>query len=143
MWKLAGAPGQAGAFLARHLKPASKADAERIRDLIRDLGSQRYAVREKATAELTRLGPTVETALRAAVAGDAPLELRRRVEQILANIERAVLSPEEVRVRRALSVLEWVGTTDARAALEAVARGGDGSAAFAQAALKRLAHRTR
>jgi WD40 repeat protein len=144
MWGLSAAPAQAVALLKESLQPEPGLDAVRIARLIRDLGSNRFAVREKASAALRKYGRVVEPALRAAVTkSDLSLELRRRVETILRQMKGALLTPGQVRTRRALTVLEWLGTSEARQVLETLSRGGEGLLMThdARAALARLERR--
>jgi hypothetical protein len=129
-------------FLNRRLTPARPVPAERVRRLLSDLASPEFAVREAASEELAPLADGVEPALREAVAAGPSLELRRRLEALLAPLERRplVLSQEELRGVRALLVLERLGTDEAREALRAAA--GGAPPAFltrrARAALDRL-----
>jgi hypothetical protein len=72
------------AYLARCTP--GPADAGRIRDLIRQLGADDFAGRQKASDELIALGPAALPALReAAEAKD--LEIRRRARACLAAVE--------------------------------------------------------
>src|SRR5206468_3128357 len=75
---LAGAPKQAVALLSKQLHPA--AHPEGVARLIADLDSPRFAVRQKALAELQRLGESAEASLRRALADRPNLEVRRRIE---------------------------------------------------------------
>ena len=52
-----------------------------------------------------------------------PVEVRRRIEQILTNPQFLVKSPEERRALRALAVLEQIGTKESLAVLQALAKG--------------------
>src|SRR6478736_2715093 len=55
MRQMARTPRQTLAFLRETVKPAVGVDVKVIEDLIRQLGSDRFAVREKAAQELERL----------------------------------------------------------------------------------------
>jgi len=63
--------------------------AKKIDELIRQLGSEEFAVREKATEELKKIGKPAEEALKKALAADDP-EVRERVRAVLD-----ALSPPE------------------------------------------------
>ena len=143
MWELAANPAEALSFFKQYLRPASPLAAEQLAQLVRDLGSGRFAVREKATEALRLQGRQAEPALRAALMGMPPLETKRRLELLLAKLERAPLPPEQVRLRRGVTVLEWLGTAEARRVLESLARGGEGLLLTqeARAALRRLERR--
>jgi RNA polymerase sigma factor (sigma-70 family) len=129
------APRQAAALLAQHLKPVPRADAERLARAVRNLDSERFAVRRRATQELEQLGEAAEPALRRALASGPNPELRQRLERLLRRLEADTL-----RRSRALEVLEHTGDGWARALLTILARGAPGAQLTedAQAALDRL-----
>ena len=100
-------------FLKKTLAPASKPTAADIKGWISGLEEGSYAEREKATKELKKLGAVAHAALREALAGKPSLEMRRRAENILANPPALDKDPDRVRARRAVVVLEHIGTPDA------------------------------
>jgi hypothetical protein len=111
---LAAAPQESVPFLAERLRPPGVADP-RIHSLIADLDDETFAAREAAEAGLKRLGPTAAPALRRALANKPTAELRRRAERLLQQWEEAeVLTPEFLRVIRAVETLERVGSPEAR-----------------------------
>ncbi|HEY7424956.1 MAG TPA: WD40 repeat domain-containing protein [Gemmataceae bacterium] len=115
----------------------------RIRQLIRDLDSDSFATRQAATRELHDIGAAAEPALLHAWRDKPSLELRRRMKELLEAIERhrmARPTGERLRSVRAIGVLERIGTKEARAILEDLARGGEGAWETweAQEALRRL-----
>jgi RNA polymerase sigma factor (sigma-70 family) len=121
---LAAAPKQAVAFLRERLKPVqplTATDRERFAGLLADLDSGAFAIREKAAAELEQRGDTVEPLLRQALAGKPSLEVRRRLEKLLANLNPE--SPNRLRMLRAVEVLEHAGGAEARRLLEELAGG--------------------
>jgi WD40 repeat protein len=141
IWALAGTPDPAVALIQARLRPKPAPDPERIPLLIRRLDSERYAEREQATEELANLGPLAEAALRQALAHGPSPEQRRRIEQLLARLQAAVLPPETVQAYRVVEVLERAGTPDARELLKTLAKGPPELALTqdARAALDRLA----
>ena len=70
------------ALLSDSAQPAK----ERIAGLINQLGSDKYADREKATQELNSIGPVVLPQLRAA-AHSGSSEARQRIQQIIKRLE--------------------------------------------------------
>ena len=62
--------------------------APKIPQLINDLGSEKFQVRDRATRELVGFGELVEPILRKAVQGDLSFETRQRLEQILGKIKK-------------------------------------------------------
>jgi hypothetical protein len=141
--RLAGAPGQAVPWLGRHLRPVAAADERRTAELIADLESDRFAVRDAAARALEKLGESAGPALRRALAGAPGPETRRRVAGLLDALGPAAAPPDRVRVLRAVEALEHAGTPEARRVLETLA-GGLPDARLtrdARAALARLATR--
>jgi WD40 repeat protein len=120
---LACAPEEAVALLKGRLKRAAPADAALLKKLLADLGSERCAVRDKAQAALERVGDLAEGALRQALAKAPSLEVRRRLEGLLARLQRPVTQPEAMRSVRAVAVLEAIATLAARALLAELAAG--------------------
>lgn len=92
---------------------------------------------------MARLGPQVEAALRKALVSPPSAEVRRRLEYLLAELEKAESSPELRRALRAVEILEHIGTPEAGQLLEALARGGPDAPLTqeARAARQRLARR--
>lgn len=125
-------------FLKEHVQPFPRTDpqqhAQRIARLIKELDSDSFEEREKATAELAKLGRLAEPALLKALEHNPSAELRKRAQHLLADRLRSI---------RALEVLEHIGNAEARQVLEVLAKGAarteltDG----AKAALERLAKR--
>jgi Tol biopolymer transport system component len=131
-------PGQAVPFLQERLKPVAPIDPKRLAQLIAELESNNFLARQKATEELERQGDLAVPALEKALAGKPALEMRTRIETLLAKPER--MPPEVLRSWRALEALEHAGTAEARRLLETLAKGADGARLTreAQAALRRL-----
>jgi WD40 repeat protein len=140
-WRLVASGRQAVPFLAARLRAVIPADPEQLARLLRDLESNQFALRERATRELERLGEAAGPALRAALTGKPSPEMRRRVEHVLATLDQA--ATERLRERRALAVLEQIGTPEAERLLEVLARGIPDSRQTqeAKAVLERMARR--
>jgi WD40 repeat protein len=119
---LATARDAAVSHLKQRVKPVSDLGTERLDKLIADLDDQRFAVRDKATKELTELAEDAEAALRAALAKKPSLDVTRRIEEILKRI-KGDIPPERLRLLRSVEVLEHAGTLEARQVLEALADG--------------------
>jgi hypothetical protein len=127
LWRLAAAPGAAVPFLRGRLTPVTQAGVEEISQAIVDLGSKVFAVRQRAFERLRGLGRTAAPELRAALRKEAPLEVRRRVEQLLDGLEHGPVAGEWLRSVRALAVLEHAGTPEARQLLRELAGGARGA----------------
>jgi HEAT repeat protein len=113
-------------------------DPRQVKLLLTALDSEDYALREKATQELAKLGKTIYPALRQALAGPVSVEVRRRLEGLLA-----VNPAPPLRALRALQVLERVATGEARDLLQRLAAGAPEThlTEEAKAALQRLKKR--
>jgi WD40 repeat protein len=138
-------PGRGAAFLKERLKPVPVVEPERLRRLVSDLSSERFAVRERAARELESLREQAEPILREALKGKPTLELRRRVERLLKKLKEPIPSPEVLRELRAIEVLEMAATARGRHLLENLAGGFAGARLTqeAKAALGRLQARDR
>jgi hypothetical protein len=136
IWMLATSPEKSLPFLKEHIRPIVAADPRKTAALLADLDSARYATRARAAAELSKLGSAAESALRQSLSGRPSVETRRRVEQLLHQLDRA----EQLRTLRALEVLEHTGTPEARQQLRGLAGGAPAARRTQEAAavLKRL-----
>src|SRR5207248_10135617 len=99
--------------------------------------------RETAFKALAKLDDRAQAALRKALDGKPPLEMRTRIEQLLQRLApgKLPLTAEALREFRAIEVLELIATPEARTVLESLAKGADGARLTreAAAALKRMA----
>jgi WD40 repeat protein len=122
--ELAWAPKQAVAFLQKRLRPMT-IDVGQIGPLIRDLDDEKFAVRERAMTKLEELGELARPALRRTLANKPTLEVRRRVERLLEELDQArqFPSPDRRRLLRALEVLERIGSPEARQLFATLAKG--------------------
>src|SRR5262249_46836833 len=102
---------------------ASPPDLARVKALIADLDKDDFATRERATTDLREQGPAVAAALREVVARPTSAEARRRAQGMLQDMENGVLPPRELRALRAVEVLEWIATPEARARLLELTKG--------------------
>jgi WD40 repeat protein len=137
---LAVAPDQATPFFGKHLHAAAPVDPKTLERLIADLEASKFSVRKKAMEDLEKLGERAVPALKAARANDPPLDLRKRLDELLEKLIGGPLVGEQLRVVRAVEVLELAGTPDARGLLQTLARGAPGALPTreARAALDRL-----
>ncbi len=120
--RLAAAPQSSVAFLKQRLKPDLPRD-DRLRQLIGDLDSDTFEVREKASRELAGKGKSIEPVLRQALADKLSPEQRRRVQALLDTFAppppepqpRGPFSrtPEQQRLIRLAVVLDRIGTDEA------------------------------
>jgi WD40 repeat protein len=118
--RLVEAPRQTLPWLAKRLRPVSTEDIDR---LLGDLDSPSFARRQEAMAELQRREFAAQPALQRGLEGKPSLELRRRVELLLQKLDRPMTEPSVLRAWRSLAVLEQLGSEEAKALLERLARG--------------------
>jgi hypothetical protein len=139
MGKLLSSPARTVAFLGGRVQAAPTAETRRVAELIANLGSEQFEVRDQAMNELQKLGEVAAPALRKAFSADPPLEVKRRLESLLGKLTH--WPAETLRQVRAVEVLEHAGTAEARGLLERLVREGAPEARLtreAEAALRRL-----
>src|SRR5262249_38935603 len=138
-------PQQTVPFFKARLRPVSLVEPKQIAPLLADLDSADFGVREKATAELEKLGESAAPALRQALEAKPSLEARRRVEAVLQKLRKESPGPERLREMRALEVLEQVGGAEVRQLLRSLAEGAPEAhlTQEARGALERLQRRSR
>jgi hypothetical protein len=107
--RLAAVPEQSIPFLSQQMPPDPKVEARQLADLIRALGSHRFADRSGAMRELEALNWLAKPALEAALPGQATLETAMRIRQLLAHME-VERNPTLRRAQRAVLVLAAIDT---------------------------------
>ena len=128
MWQLAVRPHASLPFLAERLRPVTPLDAERqkqVERLLAKLDDEAFAVRQRAEAELEKMGESIEQMLRKALEGKPSLEVRRRIEKVLEKV--AGWTGERLRIFRALEAIEHMDTPEARGLLDLLASGDPGA----------------
>ncbi len=125
MARLIAAPEVAMDLFKKNLRPAKSPNisAAGIDRLIADLDHESFTLRIKASAALEQLGETAGPALRKANEKQPSLEAERRLKSLLDKLDKGTLTPDEVRLVRAVEVLEKVGSPEALAILENLAQG--------------------
>jgi WD40 repeat protein len=138
MRRLVAAKDRAVRVLGPQLRFAAAVPVAEIDRWVRQLDSDTFAIRERATRRLREIGRPARPALKRALADSPSPEARRRLEDLLEQTPFAI-SPEERQTWRALEVFEEIGTPAARAVLERVSAGAEGDISrSARAALDRL-----
>ncbi|HZY88468.1 MAG TPA: sigma-70 family RNA polymerase sigma factor [Gemmataceae bacterium] len=120
-------PAKAVEWFAARLTPASSPGPARVKALIADLDNADFATRERTTADLKEHAAVAAAALRAVLAKSPSAEARRRAAGLLREVEKGVIPPRELRALRAVEVLEWVATPEARARLLELTKGAPGA----------------
>ncbi len=132
-------PTESVAFLRERLRPTPP--DPRVAMLIANLDDDDFNIREKATMDLAALGLAVKADLKKALGRRPSPEARWRLDALLSRLTDA-FSEETARLRAA-SVLEEIGTDEARQLLEELAKGPPDSRLTreAKASLQRLSAR--
>ncbi len=128
--------------LLRLIAPSATPPAT-IARWVRELDSDDFGTRDKARIALEKEGGSAEAALRKALATKPPLEQVRHIERLLARLSPEHTPPDMLRPARAIEVMEWIGTKEARRFLAELAKGQPDIAQTREAkgALRRLALR--
>ena len=117
VWAVARHPDVAVKLFRDKWPVTAKLDAERVRTLIAELDSPRFAAREAAAAELIKLGRRAEAQVRKALAESKSAEARQGLERVLNRLKPSALAelpPDDARELRAVWALELAGTAEAR-----------------------------
>src|SRR5262249_52669748 len=83
MCQLAGSPSETVDFFKSHLTTVVAPDPKRTAGLIADRDRERFAVRDKASGELAKLGESALPLLHEALARDPSAEVSRRIKALL------------------------------------------------------------
>jgi WD40 repeat protein len=115
------------AFVLEKLRALDKHDPRAVRQLVADLDSGSYAVRDKAHHALAALGDNAGPYLREVLGNKPTLEMRRRAELLVQKLNPPTPTPRQLLALRAMEVLERCPTPEVRQWLEGLARGAPGS----------------
>ncbi|HVS35107.1 MAG TPA: hypothetical protein VMS17_05960 [Gemmataceae bacterium] len=106
-------------FLGKRLRPAPP-----LSQVIAELDADDFDRREAASKELAAAGPGIEPVLRKTLENHPSEEVRSRIEKVLKHIDEWIVTdPDALRALRAIWVLERIGTPEARAVLQDLAKG--------------------
>ena len=132
-------PAEAIRLIASKVKPDSP-DPKRLAALLADLDSPTFATRERASKGLAGIGRPALSALREVAGTTKSSEVRKRVTDLIEQIDKLANSAKELREMRAVELLAWIGTNEAKDLLAELAKGA-ASARLTEAAdavLKRM-----
>jgi WD40 repeat protein len=132
-------PEVAVGLIKEQIKPVAPLDQPRFQKLVAQLNDVKVEVRQHATAALFELGEKALPAIDRELARTPPLEVRRRLQEVRGKLTGPIARGEQFQVVRAVTILENIGTPEARQVLQALAGGAEGAlvTTTAQAALKR------
>jgi WD40 repeat protein len=120
-------PEQVPNWLRELFRSETRGDG-RAAQLVGQLDAPRYAVRERAQAELLSLGHAARPALLAASRTPVSPESRQRLDTLLNGVRGPDLTPDGLRADRAVEVLERIRTPDAVRVLKEWSAGPEGAA---------------
>src|SRR5690349_18537949 len=93
IWTMTSTPGASVAFLCDRVKPLSAPDPKQVAQLISNLNSNSFPVRDKAARELEQLAEQAAPHLtQSAARKDLPLEMKRRLEALLRRVKDRALT---------------------------------------------------
>jgi RNA polymerase sigma factor (sigma-70 family) len=111
--RMVSSPDSALSLLRKYLRPAVELDAKQVARLVRELDSDRFQAREQATKEFEELGEIAIPALQKALADNPPLEVKRRLAELMDKLNTSIPSRQTVRQIRAVEALETMGSPEA------------------------------
>src|SRR5262249_33545328 len=121
---LRAAPGQAVPLLKERVRPVVPvADPKQLTRWIAGLDDETVTVRDKAQRAIQGLGEPATPALRRALTNQPPLEVKQRLQNILAVVEPKLVaaSSGQLQQTRAVQVLESIATPEAQQVLRSLA----------------------
>lgn len=116
-------PAEAVKWLGEKVPVPAAVPPAKIAALVADLDSDDYQTRRGAARDLEAIGGEAVRAVRTAAEKSASPEVRKAAAEILNKLEGPATKPDDLRVLRAVEVLEAVATPDARAVLAKWAAG--------------------
>ena len=90
--------------------------------MIRELDHDEFGRRDRASAQLAKLGTLATQSIREALEKDPTPEARQRLTALLAAPAQPQPLPERMQALRIIEILELIGSAEARRALEAAAK---------------------
>src|SRR5262249_459497 len=120
---LADRPKQSIPVFRGKLKPLPPIDAAKVDQLIKNLDSDVFATRKKAETELEAMQELAKPALQKALDNKPPLEVAKRIQDLLAKLTGPIPGGEKLRTIRAIESLELMGTPEALQVLKTVGSG--------------------
>ncbi|MHB1425171.1 MAG: sigma-70 family RNA polymerase sigma factor [Gemmataceae bacterium] len=122
VWELCDRAEESAPFLVGKLAPVQPIEERRVRKLVERLDAESFAEREEASRQLLALGEQTLPILRQTLKERPTLETKKRIEGLIESLTSAA-TPEQLRLLRALAVLEWSGRPEAKAHLRRLASG--------------------
>ncbi len=116
-------PDLAVAFFRKRLNPVEPASQTHLAQLFADLEGRDFAKRVSARQSLLDLGELADGAVRRALRNSPSLEMERRLQELLEQIESKPTPKASLQMTRAIEAVERIGTPDAKILLQILAKG--------------------
>lgn len=123
---MARSPAQVVALVKGRVRAVPPVDPRELEKLVDELDNPKYAARLEAERSLEKLGDIAAAAIKKRLAGTPTLEMGRRLETLSKKLDAQVVATETLQALRAIEALELIGTPEARAVLEGLAKGAAG-----------------
>jgi WD40 repeat protein len=130
-------------LLRQRLAQVPAPEGKMLARLMADLDSAKYAERQKAKAELEKLGDLALPALKRALDAGASAEVHATVRKLMEALATRRFTVEEIRQARAVEALELMAAPEARELLKLLAEGAAAAPQTIDAKLALERHRER
>jgi WD40 repeat protein len=114
VWAVATQARQMVPFIKNRMKQLVPADQQRIQVLLGELSHDMVTRRDRAVADLEKLGWLCEMQIQAARAKATSMDLRRRLDKLAEKVGGPFPSPDSLHALRLVETLELAGTAEAR-----------------------------
>lgn len=118
VWAVATQARQMVPFIKTRMKLLVPADPQRIEVLLSELSHDQITRRDRASADLEKLGWLCESQVEAAVPKARSMDLRRRLEKLSEKLKGPYPSPDALHALRLVEALELANTSEARQILK-------------------------
>jgi hypothetical protein len=123
LWTMISAPQATVAFLKKQLQPVTAVSPRQIAQLVANLDSDDFVMRERAMNELEKVSDLAEPMLRRVVEGRSSAEVQHRVARLLDQLQGTAHSRQRLAQIRGLEILGQIGTPEALGVIRALAAG--------------------
>jgi hypothetical protein len=122
VWEMLEHPALSVPFLIDKIAPIQPVEEKQVRQLLAQLDADSFDEREEASRQLLARGEEFLPMLRQALNDRPTLEVKKRLQGILESLSR-VPTADQLRMLRALAVLEWSSRPEAVEHLQRLADG--------------------
>ncbi len=116
-------PKEAVSLLRERVKATARIDEKAMMQHLRELSSSNFTLRQNAYDALAKAGEQATHLLQNALQAPADLEMKRRLEALLERLDHPLADVNQLRFYRCLTLLERIGTSEARQLLNELTQG--------------------